>query len=162
AAQQQDPSKPGQKFHLPKARSECQKNPNDKCCLSCGQDQSVCPLDPVCATSPHDDASDDVNLRCFDQKRRFGIDFLYSIDRYTQALTSPLVANRMGEMVANPIFSDLDPDDGNSTVRDPTEVFIAYITGVPWQDVAVDPTDLSKGLKTNDQLAIPTVSGHST
>jgi hypothetical protein len=31
---------------------------------------------------------DNINLRCWDQKRRFGIDFLYPTDRYVQAFSS--------------------------------------------------------------------------
>jgi len=140
AAQQRDPSNPNKNFHLPRARSECATNPNDKCCRSCGQDQSGCPADPNCAGSL-DAKTDDVNLRCFDQKRRFGIDFLYPTDRYVTALTQPLVPNRTGELVPNPIFSDLDPSDHDSMVRDPSLVFLTYIVGVPWQDIARQGAD---------------------
>jgi hypothetical protein len=161
AAQQRNPSNPNQNFYLPKPRSECATNPNDKCCRSCGQDQSGCPADPNCNGSL-DAKTDDVNLRCWDQKRRFGIDFLYPIDRYTTGLTQPLVPNRMGDMVPNPIFSDLNPSDKDSNIRDSSLVFLAYIVGVPWQDIANDPMDLKKGFKTYDKLAQPDMNGHTT
>ena len=133
----------GTPFHLPRARSECAKDPNDPCCMSCGQAQGNCPADPECDKGPGDDASDPINLRCWDQKRRFGIDFLYPTDRYVQALSSPQIANRAGDLVANPIFTDLSKS--GATVRDPGLVFLQGIVGVPWQDVARDPKDLGKG-----------------
>ena len=134
ANQQQNPQDNKKKFHLPRARQECATNPNDPCCMSCGQSAGACPPDPTCTQSPTlSDAEDDINLRCWDQKRRFGIDFLNPIDRYTTALTSPMIPDRAGNMVPNPIFSDLDPSDGVTAVRDPGLVVIAGIVGVPWQ-----------------------------
>jgi hypothetical protein len=159
--QQRDPSNPNKNFYLPKARSECATNPNDKCCRSCGQDQTGCPADANCPGSL-DAKTDDVNLRCWDTKRRFGIDFLYPIDRYVTGLTQPTVPNRAGDMAPNPIFTDLDPTDDDSNVRDSSLVFMAYIVGVPWQDIAVDPTDLKKGFKTASQMAAPDMMGHTT
>jgi hypothetical protein len=43
--------------------------------------------------------------------------------------------------------------------RDPRQVFLAGIIGVPWQDIAVDPNDLSKGYKTAAQLKSDNVWG---
>jgi hypothetical protein len=37
-------------------------------------------------------------------------------------------------------------------VRDKSLVFVAGITGVPWQDIAIDPMDLTKGYKTAKQI----------
>jgi hypothetical protein len=161
AAQQQNPQDSKKKFHLPRARQICQTNPNDPCCRSCGQASPGCPADPTCTTNPtlNDAGEDDINLRCFDQKRRFGIDFLYGIDRYTMALTSATVPTRDGSLVPNPIFSDLDPTDGVTTIRDPGLVVIAGIVGVPWQDVARNPADLSQGYKTAEELAQPVNGG---
>ncbi|MEP7119287.1 MAG: hypothetical protein ABJE95_00015 [Byssovorax sp.] len=137
AVQQQNPQDNKKKFHLPRARKECATNPNDPCCKSCGQMATNCPADAMCMTSPTlSDAEDDINLRCFDQKRRFGIDFLYGIDRYRDALSSKLIPNRAGMMVTNPIFTDLNPMDEDSSIRDKGLVFIAGIVGVPWQDIA--------------------------
>jgi hypothetical protein len=164
AAQLRDPGNPGQNFHLPRPRSECATNPNDTCCRSCGQDQTGCPADPTCTagTGKLDDQTDNVNLRCWDQKRRFGIDFLYPTDRYVTGLSSLTVPDRTGNLVPNPIFSDLDPSDGDSAVRDPSLVVFAGIVGVPWQDLALDPFDLKKGLKTSTQLAATNAVGHTT
>jgi len=160
AAQQRDPANPAKNFYLPRARSECATNPNDKCCRSCGQDQSGCPADPGC-TGTLDAKTDDTNLRCWDQKRRFGIDFLYPVDRYVTGLTSPLVPNRAGDMVPNPLFSDLNPADADSWVRDASLVMLTYVVGVPWQDVARDPFDAKKGFMRASELAMADANGHS-
>lgn len=155
AAQLKDSN--GMPFQMPRARTECTTDPNDPCCLSCGGAQGGCPTDPTCfdangnvlRLSP---LGDSTNLRCFDQKRRFGIDFLYPIDRYTQALQSPTVPNRSGELVPNPIFSDLNPLDEHNTIRDSGLVFLAGIVGVPWQDIARNKDDLKEGFKNSDEL----------
>ncbi|APR83734.1 Hypothetical protein A7982_09083 [Minicystis rosea] len=153
AAQQRDPGNPNKNFYLPKPRSECAVNPNDECCRSCGQDQTGCPADPNC-TGSLDAQTDDVNLRCWDQKRRFGIDFLYPVDRYVNGLSSATVPNRSGDLVPNPVFSNLDPSTyPNAGTRDPGLVILAGIVGVPWQDLARDPGDLTKGYKTAEELA---------
>ncbi len=142
----------GTPFRMPAARAVCAANPNDPCCFSCAQDRGTCPDDPSCydangfirTLSAEKDSS---NLRCFDQKRRFGIDFLYPIERYSRALTELRVENRRGELVDNPLFSDLDPSDSRPLTRGPNMVFLAGLVGVPWQDLAADSTDLSKGYK---------------
>lgn len=120
-------------------RSECATNPDDPCCLSCGQVRpEACPVDPSCDENGGflTAAEDDINLRCFDQKRRFGIDFLYPTDRYEKGLSERMIQDRYGNMVKNPIFPDVDPDNGIFAVRDPGLVFLAGIVGVPWQDIA--------------------------
>ncbi|MCC6528226.1 MAG: hypothetical protein IT373_36605 [Polyangiaceae bacterium] len=124
-------------YHLPKARAACATNPNDPCCRSCGQPAAAgcnttddpCPgnLDPV---------DDQINVRCFEQKRRFGIDFLQPLDRYVTGLTAALVPDRAGNLVQNPLFTDLDPTDQNSNIRDAGLIFLGGIVGVPWQDIA--------------------------
>ena len=135
-------------FHLPKARAICESEPANECCFSCGQKgpldddgNPVCPADPTCknadaSTVYLDDLSDNINLRCFDQKRRFGIDFLYTLDRYVDGLTNPTVTDRVGQVVPNPLFSDLDPSDDHSAIRNSQSVVLAGIVGVPWQDIA--------------------------
>ncbi|MGK3961271.1 hypothetical protein WMF38_50470 [Sorangium sp. So ce118] len=128
-------------FRMWRPRSECAINPNDPCCKSCSQDQGACPSDPACIGADGfparlSAAEDPVNLRCWDQKRRFGFDFLYPIERYTRALSSPTVMDRNGDLVPNPIFSDLDPEDDNSRTRGPQHIVFTGIIGVPWQDLA--------------------------
>jgi hypothetical protein len=135
-------------FHLPRPRAACATDPNSPCCRSCGQ-----------APGPGCDASldncngalsgleDSINLRCFDQKRRFGIDFMWPVDRYVAGLTAMQVPDRMGNLVPNPLFGG---------GRSPSDVFLAGIVGVPWQDVARRDAggvpDLLSGL---DALANP-------
>ena len=145
-------------LRMPRPRSECATDPNDVCCKSCGQDPGDCPVDPTCfdlsgQVALLSQVDDQPNLRCFDQKRRFGIDFLYPVDRYINALTQPTVTTRAGSVVPNPIFSDLDPSDGNTNVRDPGLVFVAGIVGVPWQDIARDPSNPAAGYKNAAELA---------
>ncbi|MDI1484582.1 hypothetical protein [Polyangium sp. y55x31] len=150
----------GTDVRMPRAREECAIDPNDPCCKSCGQDPGSCPEEAACMgpdgqpaqLAPEEDAP---NLRCWDQKRRFGIDFLYPVDRYVKAFSSHEIQDRAGNIVSNPIFMDLDPDDDVWQIRDPEDVFFAGIVGVPWQDVARDPTDLGKGLKNAAELAAP-------
>ncbi len=138
----------GQPFHLPKARADCETDPGGECCYSCGQKgptdnngNPVCPNDPSCKTADGkfvylDDLSDNINVRCFDQKRRFGIDFLYPVSRYSDALSALSVTDRNGQVVPNPIFSDLDPSDDRTAIRSSSSVVLAALVGVPWQDIA--------------------------
>jgi hypothetical protein len=138
-----DPNNPNSAFHLPPARSVCATNPDDPCCASCGQGTPPGCLptsaDAACLGPPQDNKSDPINLRCFDQKRRFGVDFLQPIDRYVHGLSDPTIPTRDGSLVPNPLFA------GN---RSPELVTLTGIVGVPWQDVAVEPKALATGLKT--------------
>jgi hypothetical protein len=144
-AQLRNPSNPNANFHLPRARQECAANPDDPCCKSCGEPRGSCPPDPMCESSPTlTDQEDDVNLRCWDQKRRFGIDFLYPVDRYVKALTSPEVPDRDGAMKPNPIFGGQ---------RGCNMVLLTGIVGVPWQDVARQANDLGQGFMNADELS---------
>lgn len=155
-------------YRLPRARTECATDPNDPCCASCAQGTPAgCSDDPTC-TNPDGSVAklspeeDQPNLRCFDQKRRFGIDFLYPISRYTEGFSSVTITSDTGDFVANPIFSDLNPNDKNSAIRDPGLVFFAGIVGVPWQDIARDPTNLELGFKDPDEMLEPNASGYNT
>lgn len=133
----------GQAFHLPRPRAECAKSPTDPCCASCGAPQPPgCAPDPTCGP-PLSPDQDPVNLRCFDQKRRFGIDFLFPVDRYVKGFTSAQIANRQGELVDNPLYA---------SNRSPKLVFFEGIVGVPWQDIAQDPKSISLGLLPGDSI----------
>jgi hypothetical protein len=143
--------------HLPRARKECLTNPKDPCCKSCALPQGACPADPTCTDAngnqlPLTATEDPLNLRCFDQKRRFGIDFLYPISRYQDALSSPTIPGRDGTMHKNPIFDDLNKMDTDTIIRDRNLVFIAGIVGVPWELIARKATDLKAGFKNSEEM----------
>ena len=156
AAQQFDPASPSKPYRLPKPRAACLTNPKDKCCRSCGQSPGQgCDTSQDECDKPLDALDDALSLRCFDQKRRFGIDFLHPVDRYVAGLSSMTVPSREGYPVPNPLFQDLDPTNQISNVRDPGLVFLAGIVGVPWQDIARQTAegvpDLLSGLDHDDR-----------
>jgi len=149
----------GLPFHLPRARTECALSPDDACCFSCAETgpldadgEPVCPPDPSCkdadgGTSRLTEAEDPLPLRCFDQKRRFGVDFLYPIERYVDALSLPEIPTRSGTPAPNPLFA---PGADGRPARNPEQVLLTGIVGVPWQllarkDAAGKP-DLLHGL----------------
>ncbi len=165
------------------ACSDPAMGPNHECCHSCGQRNVAdgCPsvtLDDGsivgvgCEDGRRhglDARSDQPNLRCFQQKRRFGVDYLYPVARYTNALTQDYLCPFEGDLttdpesfarcrdgslpVPNPLFRDLayerrasaDPDFVGvpSPPRPKNLIYLAGIVGVPWQDVAVssDPEE---------------------
>jgi hypothetical protein len=138
--------------------SACLTNPNDACCFSCLQAAPAgCPDpsgDAECAKNNWLKTEDPENLRCFNQKQRYGIDFLYPIKRYVDGFTSTQIVDRHNVAVKNPLYSDLTCKNmmGCAAERDKSYVFLAGIVGVPWQDIANDPTDLKKGYKTAKQI----------
>jgi hypothetical protein len=150
---------------MPRARKICETDPNDPCCKSCGQADGSCPADPTCANPNGGPAlltaeEDDVNLRCWDQKRRFGIDFLYPTDRYVDAFRNAEISDNAGNVLPNPIFSDLL--DQKRPIRDPGLVMFAGIVGVPWQALARDVTNPKLGFKNASELATPDQNGLTT
>ena len=139
-------SQGAQPFHLPRPTAECAMDPNDPCCRSCGQPSpSGCPDNSEytsCQTTGgfYDNAGneDQLNLRCFDQKRRFGIDFLYPTERYVDGLRHRKVPNGSGQLVANPLYRELNA--GSASARGFEMVFLMGIVGVPWQLIATEPS----------------------
>jgi hypothetical protein len=143
-----------------RAASVCETDPNNACCYSCGQlPPTGCSPDPVCGAADNTgevgdyyldaqqrkSSEDPDNLRCFHQKQRFGVDFLYPTERYSNALSQPelcLTRNDLsaadcggGRVVPNPLYTI--PEGATVTLsRDPSLVFLAGIVGVPWQDIA--------------------------
>ena len=110
--------------------------------------------DPECKKGQWSVAEDPPNLRCWQQMRRYGFDFLQPIQRYVNGFMSSQVPDRNGTLVKNPLFSDLKCNGvGCAPDRDKSLVFFAALVGVPWQDVAVDATDLTKGYLTSKQIA---------
>ncbi len=136
----------GASSRMPLASSSCDANPNDACCRSCSQQESAPPAgcvpllqDSVCQNVPAgqqyatwDAPHDALNLRCFDQMRRFGFDLLYPVDRYSNALSNPKVQNRAGALVDNPLLAARD----GKPARSATLVSVSVIIGAPWQDLA--------------------------
>ncbi len=142
------------------ATDKCKENPNDKCCFSCMQtppagcdaDASVC--DAGTKLLPEEDRA---NVRCFQNKRRFGIDLLYPTSRYVNALTrTTIIDARDGIEKANPLLTGVGANAGKG--RSPDLVFFAGIVGVPWQDVATPEALLDSTimrLQTATELTIP-------
>jgi hypothetical protein len=139
--------------------SACLQNPNDRCCVSCLQTTPAgCPPkdnDPECLAGAWLKTEDPENLRCFHQKKRYGIDFLYPVQRYIDGFTKTVIPDRNGTPSPNPLYSDLQCAGGIgcAPTRPKNLVFLAGIVGVPWQDIAVDPNDLTHGYKTGKQLS---------
>jgi hypothetical protein len=132
-------------FLMFRATSACAANPNDACCRSCATHETAPPAgctalaaDSECKKGATPNQSlyaageDKLNLRCWDQKRRFGVDLLYPTSRYVDALTKATVSKRDGSKVANPLFV---PAPGKPP-RSASLVSLTGIIGVPWQDVS--------------------------
>ncbi|HEY5372561.1 MAG TPA: hypothetical protein VIK01_02700, partial [Polyangiaceae bacterium] len=134
-------------------------NPNDPCCRSCAQRESAPPsgcmalsADSICKNVPAgqqyvtwDTTHDQLNLRCYNQHKRFGFDLLYETGRYVAGLkntTLPLQSNP-SVSVTNPLY---DTTGTSKAPRDPSLVFLAGIVGVPWQDIADDASLTGAGL----------------
>ena len=147
----------GGSFSFPPATSACADDPNSPCCRSCGIQDEGLPAgclpskdDPACRVLSRADAS---NLRCHRQKQRFGIDLLYPVERYSDALQNlAVVDTRRCQEAAptdasepvpcpaalNPLFSGK---------RDPSLVIYTAIVGVPWQDIATSDSLTGAGLE---------------
>lgn len=142
-------------FHLPRATSACAANPDSPCCRSCASAEGAPPsgCQPLSSDSEcqkdggfYDDQGDHPNLRCWHQKRRFGLSFLYPTQRYVEALTAPSICPKWDgtgpvagcQPIANPLLA----------TRSAGLVFLTGVIGVPWQDLATDaslasPSDLA-------------------
>ncbi|HEX3852318.1 MAG TPA: hypothetical protein VHW01_15215, partial [Polyangiaceae bacterium] len=138
----------GATSHMPKATAPCAQNPNDPCCRSCAQNETSPPpgcmplsADPVCMGAPAgtyntwDNQNDSLNLRCYNQKQRFGFDLLYPTARYVNALTAQNIQLESDgtKSVVNPLY---DTQGSGQPARDPSLIFLAGLVGVPWQDIA--------------------------
>ncbi len=158
------------RFLMRSGSTACDSNPNDPCCYSCWtQPPSGCAADARCTEAGKGEmpeALDPVQLRCYNQKARFGYDFLFPVTRYVNALTKPVICpfqdygdldcdcteakakqvscNPNPDGLPNPtdwqrpnaLFSYLD-ENNTDPVRTTTDlIFLAGILGVPWQDIA--------------------------
>jgi hypothetical protein len=135
-------------WHMPRASAACVGNPNDRCCRPCISSPALdCPSndqDASCSQSSSLSLNEDsMNLRCFKQKQRFGIDLLYPTSRYVEALTSLTIRPRQGgPEVPNPLYLAAD----GTQRRDQTQVLLAGLVGVPWQDIATEDSLSGRGL----------------
>lgn len=88
------------------ASTQCAINPNDPCCYSCTNRSpptgcaSGCPDSDLRPTAA-DDSPYQANLRCWNEKRRFGYEFLYPVSRYVVGLTKP-------RLCPDQTFGDMD------------------------------------------------------
>jgi hypothetical protein len=139
---------------LSRGTQACSTDPDSPDCMSCEDKRVDRNLHPECAVPFEKPDSDyTLNLRCWDQKRRFGADFLHPVSRYVRALTESHIDGAL-----NPIFCPvLDPSDPTgqtcmTPLRPRDFVFLGGIVGVPWQDIANDPKDLRQGYRPADQF----------
>jgi hypothetical protein len=138
-------------FVMPRATAACAADPNSVCCVSCSIGDANAPAgctppsgDGECQRGAFSLAEDHPNLRCFQQKRRFGFDLLQPTAKYVQGLTSPAIyVPRAPDQNGDGLFDTRDqvpnPLYGSPTglpQRDRSMVFLAGILGVPWQDVS--------------------------
>jgi hypothetical protein len=141
-------------IRMPRSTSTCETDPDDKCCRPCNAQE---PNGPVAGCAPvaedasckinggaHEAATDDINARCWQQKRRFGMDLLHPTRRYVDGLKNRVIRDRAGNDVPNPIYTDLKAE--GRPIRDPSLVYFATITGVPWQDIATEDSLSGTGL----------------
>ena len=145
----------GSTMRMPRATADCEVNPNDLCCRSCAQREvepptGCAPLSESCGTPPAgqqyttwDTRHDSLNLRCFDQRRRFGFDLLNPLDRYTVGLTNATVSDRNGALVPNPLFAAR----AGKGARSNSLISLSVIVGAPWQDLATDDSRSSDALR---------------
>lgn len=158
--------------NLPRGTSACLTDPNSPECMSC----SVAPnaaSDPECMKGNLTEAENHDFLKCYKQKQRFGFDALWPVKRYVNGLTRTTftqddVARGYNQgfrpgVDLNPLFCGKyeqipNPDEPGTMIDDRSRcapgysrkqdlVFLAGIVGVPWQDIAVDPNDLTQGYR---------------
>jgi hypothetical protein len=159
----------------PEGTIEClQSGPNNPLCTSCGFSSMFsastfalqCPNDGAAGVQGYLDPSDDqVNVRFFDQKQRFGVFTEYPISRYVRGLQSQTVpdgaheidgnGNYVGDQgqfanCVNPLFAMNLPTDASNPQalcnlqpgpRTPDRVFYAAIAGMPHQLLQATPGD---------------------
>ncbi len=150
AGAQRSPSRGGST--APKGTTACATNPASAECTSCGfrSDPRVT-ADPRCADNqgyygPNDD---DLNVRFFEMKRRFGVDPQYPVKRYVDGLSSTLISRGRSDHDANgnyigraecrnPLFAKDLPSSATQELcnlapgpRTPDDVLVAVLTGLP-------------------------------
>jgi hypothetical protein len=122
--------------------SACDDNPNDPCCYSCALGAPEgCAADPVCTADVPGGTlrgrlpttADGTGLRCFQQQRRFGVDFSYPVARYVNALTQPTLCPFANDLATADCPGPIEDNPLFAGGRAPSDIFLAGILGVPWQ-----------------------------
>lgn len=134
-----------------KGTAVCMSNPTDPCCMPCGDKSELCDSDPSCAMpAPIENGLS--GLTCWEQKRRYGADHLYPLQRYIDGFSKREIRNTDHELVDNPLFVSAD-----GFLRDPSRVFVLGIAGVPWQLIARQDVDgqpkLTLGVQTAKEMS---------
>jgi hypothetical protein len=163
---------PGGSGPAPEGTIECRANPSDPNCTSCGFDTvrnapnfaQRCPPDGLSGMNGYLDPNDDqINVRFFHQKQRFGIFTGYPVSRYIRGLARSTVpnvphehdanGNYIGDQDAqancvNPLFAQNLPTDATHELcalkpgpRTPDHMFYAAIAGVPHELLQARPGD---------------------
>ncbi|MCL2825481.1 MAG: hypothetical protein FWD57_15930 [Polyangiaceae bacterium] len=141
-------------FRMSRSWKACEQDPLDPNCKSCWEAGATDP-EGGCASVTYADEPllDAVNMRCFDQKRRFGMDLLFPISRYVDALTKPRLPNDKFSRVFCNDVEEVYTDDTTKReeckrlVRSPQLIFLAGIVGVPWQDISVESASMKSGYR---------------
>jgi len=156
----------------PEGTTICATNPEDPTCTSCAFEQgaanfaTICPTDPPGGTNGYLDPSDDgLNVRFFHMKQRFGLDPQFPIARYVSGLTSATVPDSAHEHdtsgnylptlnCTNPLFAASLPTSATGELcaltpgaRQPSQVFLTVIGGVPHQLLQSNPSDANSPQK---------------
>lgn len=163
--------------------SVCDATPNASECTSCAfafnspPDPTVA-SDPRCAnpeTAYFGSTDDDMNVRFFDMKRRFGIEPRYPLTRYTKALSSLMIPGRDAEHLKltppvsaarsaktydeaaancrNPLFAAALPSEADQELcnlpagtRNSSLVYFTVLGGAPNELLAADALDADQRL----------------
>ncbi len=150
AGAQRPPSRGGST--APKGTTVCLTNPASADCTSCGfrSDPRVT-ADPRCAENSgyYGSDDDDLSVRFFEMKRRFGVDPQYPLKRYVDGLSALMISRGATEHDANgnyvgtaecrnPLFAKDLPTAATQELcrlppgpRTPFDVLFTVITGVP-------------------------------
>lgn len=134
--------------------AKCAEDETDKCCYSCSATAPPegCEVDEGCKDREVEYSTSD--LRCWEQKRRFGVDSLYPVARYANAFKLKKIDPNRADLV--PRNEEDGVDNPLLAGRPPNLVYFAGIVGVPWQAIArqneAGQPDLTLGYKTPAEL----------